>query len=150
MGYLDIKPPKAEEIYTDFYPRKPNRPYSYYAATNFHPLDLSKLANNLSLTEEMTATEAEQVKEIPVLKWSNKKTHVSQLEMSSKRLSTSLGDLQILSCQSVKNVMEQSNGKNKSNSQSHLANQVSFAILKNFLKDAMCYPLSKEVVEIYI
>ncbi len=41
-----IKPPPpaaVSDMFAELYPQKPKRPYSYYAATNFHPLDLTAI-----------------------------------------------------------------------------------------------------------
>lgn len=72
-----IQLPSNEEIV------KPNRPYSYYVATNFHPLDLSILTPKTDCALEKTLTSDNGVK---------KRTKKSKKD-ESKRLSMSLSDI---------------------------------------------------------
>ena len=81
-----IQLPSNEEIL------KPNRPYSYYVATNFHPLDLSILTTQTDCALEKTPTSDNGVKK-RVKK--NKKDE-------SKRLSMSLSDIKDKTIESTK------------------------------------------------
>lgn len=77
--------------------RKPNRPYSYYVATNFHPFDLSLLANMESSEMEKPAA-AEPAGPAPVTtRRSSRQKQQTSAETSSstgkKRLSVSLNDI---------------------------------------------------------
>ncbi|RNA41304.1 hypothetical protein BpHYR1_031583 [Brachionus plicatilis] len=84
---LETPPETPEQIKTIQLPSKednlkPNRPYSYYVATNFHPLDLS------ILTTQTDAPLQETTAENGVKRRTNK-----QKRDESKRLSMSLSDI---------------------------------------------------------
>lgn len=80
---LYLTPPiSINDMKTEILSNKPNRPYSYYIATNYHPLDLSLI------NEDINETETE-----PVSKKVTKRIRKKTSNNKSKRLSTSLGDL---------------------------------------------------------
>lgn len=109
----------AEQVMTQ---QKPKRPYSYYVATNFHPLDLTPPTIDETSVVNQTIPEKS---ETPIKRRPRKNLKQNKLETAKKRLSTSLGDMQVLNNEIYKAV----NGtlgveKNKSSSQHHLESQV--------------------------
>lgn len=122
--YLEMKVTKVPEVYDNFYPQKPNRPYSYYAATNLNPLDFSRCVNDVAVTEKVDIKEVANLKEKNVQKRENK-SNLTKIDIPNKRLSTSLGDLQILNSKCIKHVNLRENAKDKFSSQNQLATQCS-------------------------
>ncbi len=103
---------ECPDMFASLYPQKPKRPYSYYVATNFHPLDLTQLVNEIMPeTPTVTSTTVTTTK-TQVTKRVRKNRQISKLEMTNKRLSTSLGDFQI-----INNEKKKSQSKSKSSSQ---------------------------------
>lgn len=116
----EIDPPPSE-VFNDYFPQKPKRPYSYYAATNIYPLDLTTLIDTQAIIKENSNESL--LKEEPkiVKKRTRKNIHVNKPEIANKRLSTSLGDLQInVNIKSTKSRDNSKNRKNKSSSQNQL------------------------------
>lgn len=118
-------------MFTELYPQKPKRPYSYYAATNFHPLDLtlfneSSAGGDDKTTSNLNNTSINEDSVGVVVKKRTKRTKqrgeqpLSKLEMSNRRLSTSLGDL--VKIDTAANKLE-AKDKSKSSSQNHLERQ---------------------------
>lgn len=84
---LETPPETPEQLKTIQLPPqeenpKPNRPYSYYVATNFHPLDLSILTTQTETSLEKTTIET-----------SVKRRTKKPKKDESKRLSMSLSDI---------------------------------------------------------
>jgi len=102
-------------MFAALYPQKPKRPYSYYVATNFHPLDLTQLVNDVTPKTPRTSTiSTDTATKTPVTKRVRKNKQITKLEMTNKRLSTSLGDFQIIT-QEISN--KNGNPKSRSSSQ---------------------------------
>jgi hypothetical protein len=92
-----LTPPVSQDnlLHVDDYPKKPNRPYSYYIATNFHPLDLT-IINEKAINDDhdldLNETQQVVIDEKKVKIRTKKKANNSRAN-KSKRLSASLGDI---------------------------------------------------------
>ena len=124
---MEIKPPEPEEEAAEQFNQKPKRPYSYYVATNFHPLDLTRMTEENEqqlqqqrLNDVSTPTMPRKTTADIVVTKRTRKSKVTKLEMANKRLSTSLGDIQNLNNEIKLKTSSRIADKDKSSSQRHL------------------------------
>ena len=91
-------------------PQRPKRPYSYYVATNFHPLDLSTIENEIELKKLIEP-------QSDIINPNNKKDtnkKDEEVAVSNKRLSMSLGDIKMRRNRGRANTTANKNNEKKS------------------------------------
>jgi hypothetical protein len=117
--------------------KRPNRPVSYYIATNFHPLDISLLTSQKEKNTNETISNKNNSVLLTKKKWFKKENKTKETKFKdcskNRRLSRSLGDIiKITKAKSSKissKILNEQSNKNFFNSQNYINIQYSDTII---------------------